>query len=118
MTIAATLRALAVAALLAAVPGRATDNVITVRDLTPKFLTFYRAATARQLDPDARFRLWQADYGFAAVPPTPQGDSMARTLLDRAWPNYPSVLARIERGAAGLEPSPQATLDRVSLTST
>ncbi len=101
-------------ALLAPLLIAAAPATITVRDLTPKFLTFYRAATARPLSPDARFALWKADYGFAAVPPTPAGDAMARQLLDAAWPRYPSVMARIARGAAGIEPSPQATLDRVT----
>lgn len=37
---------------------------ITVRDLTPKFLTVYRAATAIHADPDSRFKLWKQDYEF------------------------------------------------------
>jgi len=38
-------------------------------------------------------------YHFAAVPPTPEGDKMARDLLDRAWDRYPSVLEQIRLGA-------------------
>lgn len=105
--------ALPLAALaLAAAP--APQVSITVKDLTPKFLTFYRAAQRAGVDPDVRFRLWKQDYGFAAVPPTPQGDAIARRLLDAAWPKYPAVLPRIARGAAGIEPSPEATLRRVA----
>lgn len=87
---------------------------VTVKDLTPKFLTFYRDASKPGVTADERFRLWKADYGFAAVPPTPEGDAIARRLLESAWPKYPGVLQRIERGAAGIEPSPEATLRRVA----
>lgn len=87
---------------------------ITVKDLTPKFLTFYRAAAGAHLSAEQRFKLWKQDDGFAAVPPTPQGDQIARKLLDVAWPKYPSALSRIEKGAAGIQPSPQATLRRVA----
>jgi hypothetical protein len=87
---------------------------ITIKDLTPKFLTFYRAAKGAHLSPDQRFKLWKQDDGFAAVPPTPQGDQIARKLLDAAWPKYPSALERIKKGAAGIQPSPQAVLQRVA----
>jgi hypothetical protein len=87
---------------------------ITVKDLTPKFLTFYRAASATNPGPDERFALWKRDYGFAAVPPTPDGDAIARRLLDEAWPKYPPLIGRIEKGAAGIKPSPETTLRRVA----
>ncbi len=87
---------------------------ITVKDLTPRFLTFYRAATVAHANADERFSLWKRDYGFAAVPPTPQGDAIARKLLDDAWPKYPAVLNRIDKGATGIEPSPEVTLERVA----
>lgn len=48
------------------------------------------------------------------MPPTPQGDAIARKLLDGAWEKYPAVLPRIERGAAGIEPSPRETLAKVA----
>lgn len=102
----------AAAVSLAAAP--APQVSITVKDLTPKFLAFYRAATAANPDPDARFELWKRDYGFAAVPPTPEGDAISRRLLDKAWPDYPPLIARIEQGAAGIEPAPEATLRRVA----
>ncbi len=77
---------------------------LTVKDLTPRFLDFYRAA--KGLAPDARFAVWKARYDFAAVPPTPEGDRMARKMLDAAWPRYPTALARISRGAGGMRPPP------------
>ena len=87
---------------------------VTVKDLTPKFLTFYRKAMADHMSPDARFALWKQDYGFAAVPPTPEGDQISRRLLDAAWPRYPSVISRIEKGAPGVEPSPVLALRQVA----
>ena len=53
-------------------------------DLSPRFLDFY--AAAQGATPDARFGIWKDRYDFAAVPPTPQGDAIARKLLDAAWP--------------------------------
>lgn len=102
--------ALYLAAMSATAAPQAT---LTVQDLTPKFLGFYHEARAPGVTPDARFALWKQRYDFAAVPPTPDGERMARQLLDEAWPRYPSVLARIERGAAGMAPAPADTLDRV-----
>lgn len=86
---------------------------ITVRDLTPQFLAFYRTAERERADPDRRWELWKSMYHFAAVPPTPEGDNIARRLLDEAWPKYAGVLTRIEKGAGGIEPLPSDTLARV-----
>lgn len=101
------------AAIAAATASTVPEPSITVKDLTPKFLAFYRAVLASHADGDGRFALWKRDYDFAAVPPTPDGEAMARRMLDAAWPRYPSVLARIEKGAAGIEPKPDDTLRRV-----
>lgn len=108
-------RSLGVTALLfsATAAAAARSDIVQVMDLTPKFLNFYRAANARRLSEDQRFALWKKDYGFAAVPPTADGDRIARQLLDKAWPRYPKAQPLIERGAAGLEPSPKATLTKV-----
>lgn len=92
----------------------ASANEIVVKDLTPKFLAFYHDASAQPLSSDARFALWKKEYGFAAVPPTAEGDKMARRLLDDAWPKYAVALPVIKLGAAGIEPSPAATLNRVT----
>ena len=53
-------------------------------------------------------------YHFAAVPPTPQGEKMARTLFDQAWPRYPSVLERIRGGAASVTPGADQQLKAVA----
>lgn len=107
-------RILAVIAIVLPVAANAgKQDTITIKDLTPGFLTFYRAASHEKLSPDARFALWKMDDGFAAVPPTPEGDEIARKLLASAWPRYAGALPAIRKGAAGLRPSPQLTLDRV-----
>jgi hypothetical protein len=77
---------------------------VKIHDLTPKFLTFYDDATREQAAPDQRWMLWKRDYDFAAVPPTPAGQTMARKMLDDAWPRYPAALDRIRTGAAGMKP--------------
>jgi hypothetical protein len=87
---------------------------LDITDLTPRFLRFYGQAHAEDADAERRWELWRELYGFAAVPPTPDGQALARRLLDDAWGRYPRVMARIERGAAGLEPAPGPALDAVA----
>lgn len=76
-------------------------------------MTFYDSATAQSLDADARWELWRRQYGFAATPPTPFGDSLARRLLDSAWSRYPAARPKIRQGAAGLGVFPDSALRRV-----
>lgn len=91
--------------------GRLSVQII---DLTPKFLKFYDSATVKNLDAERRWELWKKLYGFAAVPPGPSGEKMARTLLDNAWPKYPGVMDRIRLGAPVLNPAPINILERVA----
>src|SRR5579872_4614697 len=101
-------------------PGRTNNFLATgglsvqIIDLTPKFLKFYDSATIKNLDPESRYQLWKKIYGFAAVPPGPAGDKMARSLLDNAWPKYPGVMDRIRLGASILNPAPFTILQRVA----
>jgi len=87
---------------------------LEVVDLTPRFLDFYEAAAGERAGPERRWQLWQERYGFAAVPPTPEGRELARRLLDQAWDRYPEVMDRIRAGAAGLQPAPLPVLERVA----
>jgi hypothetical protein len=89
------------------------DLTVLIEDLSPRFLAFYAAAKTAP-DADARFRIWQDTYGFAAVPPTPQGQAMARRLVDEAWPRYANALVAAEKGAAGMIPQPMPILRRVA----
>lgn len=116
---------LAVAPALAQAPAQPTKKVPPARseivdgqrrlqivDLSPRFLDFYQAAA--NVDADARWQLWNEKYGFAAVPPTPEGTQLARKLLDEAWPRYPQALPLIRKGAAAMEPKPEAVLKKVA----
>lgn len=86
---------------------------VEMLDITPSFLSFY--AAARNVDdPAVRFALWQRHYGFAAVPPGPRGDAMARGLLERGWPRYAAALPLIHRGAAVFGTQPIDTLRAVA----
>lgn len=105
---------MAAAVLLLAGTGHASQVEVEVKDLSPKFLAFYEAATAEKAGPDRRFQLWKEKYGFAALPPVPERDEMARKLLDTAWPTYPEVLDRIKAGVPGMRPEPGALLREVA----
>lgn len=87
---------------------------LDVLDLTPKFLAFYDAAQKEHAAGDQRWELWKKMYGFAAVPPTPEGQAIARKLLDAAWSRYPAALGRIRQGPAAIVPKPQDALDQVA----
>jgi hypothetical protein len=100
-------------------PAAAQDHAPTgvslrVTDLSPRFLRFYDLAVQEDADADRRFALWKEHYGFAALPPVPERDSLARALLDAAWPRYPGVMERIRAGVAGMEPAPEPILRRVA----
>lgn len=70
-------------------------HVLDIDDRVGKFETFYADATARRLDGEPRFKLWQKEDGLAAVPPGPDGDAMARRLLDAAWDRYPGLVTKL-----------------------
>nr|WP_144033671.1 hypothetical protein [Sphingomonas laterariae] len=103
--LAAAASAPALAEKLPITPAVESDHGVTVnvRDLSTRFLDFYAAAQDKH--PDERFRIWKDRYGFAAVPPTPQGDAIARKLLDEAWPRYVDALPIIRQGAKALRPA-------------
>jgi hypothetical protein len=84
------------ALLLLASPAFAADHVLDIDNRVGKFETFYAHATAQPVDADARFKLWQIEDGLAAVPPGPDGDAMARKLLDDAWAKYPALVPKLD----------------------
>jgi len=88
---------------------------VETQDLTPRFLAFWDAAQANPpADADARFALWKEKYGFAAVPPGPRGQEMARRLLDQAWDRYPAAIPALRQGLAGRHPGPLESLSAVA----
>jgi hypothetical protein len=52
---------------------------LTIKDLAPKFLTFYDEATKAKASPARRWELWKKDYDFAAVPPTRKAKKSRRS---------------------------------------
>lgn len=85
-------------------------------DLTPRFIAFYDSASARPTSADQRWALWKRLDGFAAVPPTPFGDSLARKVLDSAWPRYAAAMPTIRRGPAALGVRPDSLLALITST--
>lgn len=81
--------------LLASGTAFAAAPLLDIDNRVDKFEAFYRDAKARALDPGARFKLWQEGGGLAAVPPGPDGDAMARKLLDAAWDKYPALIPKL-----------------------
>ncbi len=94
--------------------GDSSEIRIKVKDLSRKFLSFYDAASAGNLSENARWLLWKRSYNFAAVPPTAQGDSMARKLLDNAWSRYPAIVAELKKGDLLGKPEPAGVLQSVT----
>jgi hypothetical protein len=88
---------LVVATALAASPALSAPHTLDIDDRVPKFEKFYADATAQPLSADARFAVWEKEDGLAAVPPGPDGDAMARKLLDAAWDKYPPLVATLPR---------------------
>src|SRR6185295_18963822 len=78
---------------IASLTAATNDHTLDIVERVSKFLAFY--AEAAGADPDARWALWQKDYGYAAVPPGPDGEKMARAGLDAAWDKYPAQLPQL-----------------------
>ena len=91
-------------------PGRINLEIV---DKSQSFLQFYAAASKPGIDEAKRWALWQKMYHFAAVPPTPEGERMARSMLDQAWTRYAAALPVIRSGVAAIQPPPKQSLDEV-----
>jgi Predicted Zn-dependent protease (DUF2268) len=88
--------------LFAADKGHELDIV----DRIPRFEKFYD--DAKGLNEAARWSLWQKEYGIAAVPPTPEGEALARKQLDAAWPHYSQLIPRLNSLEAHAEKDARA----------
>lgn len=89
------------------------SRCIELNDLSARFLAFFDAAK-NEADEERRFALWQAHYAFAAVPPGPQGEALARQLLRQAWSRYPAALPVIRRGAGPIGAEALTMLVRIA----
>lgn len=92
------------------------DSLLTIRirDISPRFLTFYQSVLAEGASGDRRWELWREHYGFAAVPATAAGQALARRQLDESWEDYAPLLPRIRAGVEAVRPRPRTILQRVS----
>jgi Predicted Zn-dependent protease (DUF2268) len=88
---------LAAVAAIAPPANAAAPHALDIDNRVPKFQTFYAHAARKPLSADARFSLWQKEDGLAAVPPGPDGDKMARQLLDAAWDRYPALIPKLPK---------------------
>ena len=73
---------------------------LILNDITPKFISFYDSAVSLNASENQRWDLWKKLYDFAATPPTPQGDSIARRLLDSAWSKYKAIIPFLRNDAS------------------
>lgn len=103
-----------VLALASSAASRAQKPTVEIIDKTPQFLHFYRTAVADKADPNTRWKLWKQLYGVAAVPPGPEGDEMARKMLDDAWNKYPAALPEIALGPRAIHPEPSFAFNEVA----
>jgi len=76
----------------------ATDapHTLDVVDRIPKFENFYHEAAVPHLSEADRWALWKKDYGIASVPPTPEGDALARKQLDDVFPRYATLMPQLD----------------------
>jgi len=80
------------------VPAHSASPVtLRIKNDVPKFVRFYRDASRPGVTEAQRWALWQKEYGMAAVPPTPDGEKLARTQLDAAWPKYAALMPALPR---------------------
>jgi hypothetical protein len=94
--------AIATATLAAAWRAAGPVRELDVVSRLSKFRAFYLDATAAPDEP-TRWALWKKDYAIAAVPPTPEGEALARRQLATAWPRYRALIPSLPAKAAFAE---------------
>jgi hypothetical protein len=105
---------LAALASISAASAADATHVLSIDNRVPEFETFYADATAKPIDADARFALWQKEDGLAAVPPGPQGDTMSRQLLDAAWSRYSALVPQFAALTKAAEDQGNVSFDRIN----
>jgi len=88
---------------------------LEIVDRVARFMAFYSEAATKPLGEAARWALWKKEYGIAAVPPGPDGDKMARQLLDSAWAKYPALMPKIPALQKEAEADAHEAFDKINL---
>ncbi|MEO6913277.1 MAG: DUF2268 domain-containing putative Zn-dependent protease [Candidatus Baltobacteraceae bacterium] len=88
-------------------------NTLTIDNRVPRFQRFYESATKDRSNESKRWALWKQEYNFAAVPPTADGDLIARTQLDAAWSKYTILESKLSADTKSAELLAQTTFYRV-----
>lgn len=89
---------------------------LQVKNDVPRFEAFYRSASRAGVTETQRWAMWKSKYGIAAVPPTPEGDALARRQLDAAWPRYAPIAPRLgalEQSAVATARTAIARIERI-----
>jgi len=87
---------------------------LDVVDRVPKFVSFYEAASRTASSEQERWDLWQRLDGIAAVPPGPDGQAMARRLLDAAWPRYDALVPRLSALTTDVTEDAQSDFSKIN----
>ena len=71
-------------------------HTLDVVNRVPKFENFYYEATTGNPSEADRWAMWKKDYGIASVPPTPEGDALARKQLDDIFSRYAALIPQLD----------------------
>lgn len=91
----------------------AGKSTLTIDNRVARFQLFYKSATRDRLNERSRWALWKQEYNFAAVPPTADGDIIARKQLDAAWSKYAILEPDLSSDTKAAELLAQKTFHRV-----
>ncbi len=107
------IRLLLLMPMCAAAVNLSPNEGLQVRNLVPKFEAFYKEAGAAGVRPEQRWDMWVKEYSFAAVPPTPEGQTLARKQLDAVWNRYVALVPTLHAQEARAELSAKEILPKV-----
>jgi hypothetical protein len=89
-------------------------HTLDIINRVPKFENFYREAAAVSSSEANRWALWKKDYGIASVPPTPEGDALARKQLDDVFPRYAALMPQLDADEARAEATGRGLFARIN----
>lgn len=75
---------------------------IQLISLVDRFLSFYEE-TRQVTSLESQYAIWQDKYGFAAVPPGKEGEAIAFSFFQKAYPDYAAALPHLTSFVPNLE---------------